>query len=344
MTNDYSDGARWRAMRMFEETEARERRRLAGELVKRRLVPSSVSSDHDPLDSAIRYLTTFSKLFQQQMADLKCSYPNAGPKLLSETFALLVISDHDQEAAERSFRIRKAEQKAKQAAPTKAKPAGRIIRKEFQQRTIPVPKPGEGRDEFFDRCREELGETGEGEDSIDEQCELAWARRRAMAGQHKAAKDRGIWFTLSDENPDRMGDVVLQNWDLRAFLKNPVALFGHRSDFLVGRWEGLEVRDRALVGKLILAPKGVSPRLDEIIALTEQNFLKTVSVGFRAIKSRPRKDANGAVVGTTFEEQELIEVSLTPTPANPQALAIARQLGVSRDTMSLVFKEARHGR
>jgi HK97 family phage prohead protease len=327
-----------RQLKLYEEAERFERRRLAGELVKRRLVPSSVSRDPDPLASAVSYLVLRGG-WEQQMADLKRSYPGAGPKLLAETMALFVITEHDHEAAERSFRLREAERKAKQSAQTtKAKPAGRIIRKEFHQRTIPVPQPGETRTEFETRCIEELVEDGEDQDAAEQACELAWARRRATAVS-KAA-DAGIPFVISTEDVDRAGDVIIQRgWRLESFKANAPCLFAHLNDFVVGRWSAVHVAGKALLGTLHLAPEGISDRVTEVVRLVAHGLLRSVSVGFHCLRSSPRRSADGAIVGTTFEEQDLIEVSLTPTPCNPHALAVARSLGVSRDTMNLVFRQ-----
>jgi HK97 family phage prohead protease len=272
------------------------------------------------------------------MADLKRSYPGAGIKRLAEALALVAITEYDQEAADRSFRLRKAEQKAK-TQTTKAKPTG-IIRKEFHRSSI-LPQPGESRDEFFDRCREELVEAGEDEDSVDEQCELAWAarRRRAMPAGQKAA-DAGIPFVLSTEDPDRAGDVIIQRgWRLESFAKNSPCLFAHRNDFVVGRWSGVRVAGKSLLGTLHLAPEGISDRVTEVVRLVSHGLLRSVSVGFLSRKSSPRKDATGAIVGTTFEAQDLIEVSLTPVPCNPSCLAIARSLNTSPDIMALVFRQ-----
>jgi hypothetical protein len=46
-------------------------------------------------------------------------------------------------------------------------------------------------------------------------------------------------------------------------------------------------------------------------------------------------------VGSIFVKQELVETSLVAIPANPNALAIAKSLGISQGTRKLVFAE--HG-
>jgi len=143
-------------------------------------------------------------------------------------------------------------------------------------------------------------------------------------------------YILSDATVDRYGDVVDSNgWVLDNFNKNPIALFNHNSDFPIGRWKNIRVTDGALRGHLELAPQGTSPRIDEIRALIECGVLRAVSVGFMPLESGPRK-SNGTS-GNAYTKQELVETSLVSVPANPNALAVAKSLKVSDDTMKLVF-------
>jgi HK97 family phage prohead protease/HK97 family phage major capsid protein len=123
---------------------------------------------------------------------------------------------------------------------------------------------------------------------------------------------------------------------LENFRKNPIALFGHRSDFPIGKWKNLRVDDKQLKGHLQLAPKGTSDRIDEIRKLVEAGILQAVSVGFRPIEHSDRK---GTKFGTTFTKCELVETSLVSVPANPNALAVAKSLNVSNATLSMVFGE-----
>ena len=159
--------------------------------------------------------------------------------------------------------------------------------------------------------------------------------RKARASNDAAAS---LDFVLSDETPDRMGDVIrIDGWQLDNFRKNPIALFGHRADFPIGTWSRLRVEDGALRGLLTLAPQGTSSRIDEIRRLVEANILRAVSVGFSPIESRPRgADAPGGIL---FEKQELVETSLVAIPANPNALVAAKSLGISEETRRVVFAE-----
>lgn len=154
--------------------------------------------------------------------------------------------------------------------------------------------------------------------------------------KERSSETGGMDFVLSDESRDRMGDVIrADGWELTNFRKNPIALFGHRSDFPIGKWKDLRVEKKRLVGTLELAPEGTSPRIDEINKLVRGGFLKAVSVGFRELESRPF--GNDFRDGMEFLRQELVETSVVSVPANPNALQIAKSLGISNEVRALVF-------
>jgi len=149
----------------------------------------------------------------------------------------------------------------------------------------------------------------------------------------------GPEFVLSDATVDRYGDIVEpEGWDLSWFKSNPIALFGHDSKFPIGNWENVRVEGQKLLGRLKLAARGTSARIDELISLVEQGVLRAVSVGFIPRKSEPI-DADKPYNGTRFLEQELIETSLVPVPANPAAIQVAKSLNVSPEIMTLAFGE-----
>jgi HK97 family phage prohead protease/HK97 family phage major capsid protein len=138
-----------------------------------------------------------------------------------------------------------------------------------------------------------------------------------------------------------MGDIIqADGWDVANFSKNPIALFNHNPSFPIGRWQDLKVDKGALRGKLIMAPAGTSNRIDEIRKLIDAGILRAVSVGFRDIESVPL-DKKNPFSGVRFLKAELVETSLVSVPANPNALAISKSLGISPETMEFVFAE--HG-
>ena len=149
----------------------------------------------------------------------------------------------------------------------------------------------------------------------------------------------GLEFVLSDATVDRYGDIVeAEGWDLRNFRKNPIALFGHSSAFPIGTWENVRVDGGRLVARLKLAARGTSARLDELISLVEQRILRAVSVGFRPIEAEPI-DPKHPYGGQRYRRQELLETSLVSVPANPAAVALAKSLNLSDETITLAFGE-----
>jgi HK97 family phage prohead protease/HK97 family phage major capsid protein len=154
-----------------------------------------------------------------------------------------------------------------------------------------------------------------------------------------SAKADGLDFVLSDETPDRYGDVIsAEGWQLGNFKRNPIALFGHNSSFPIGSWKDLHVENGALRGHLQLAPAGTSERIDELRKLVEAGILKAVSVGFLPIEKKTMDETADAYFGPfKYLKQELIETSLVSIPANPNALAVAKNLNVSDATLQMVF-------
>jgi HK97 family phage major capsid protein/HK97 family phage prohead protease len=149
--------------------------------------------------------------------------------------------------------------------------------------------------------------------------------------------DNPFEFVMSDESVDRMGDVIEQDgWELGNFQKNPIALFGHSAGFPIGKWHDVAVKDGQLRGRLELMP-AVSDRLREIQAAVAAGVLRAVSVGFRPMDMEPLEGSKDG--GYRFTKSELVECSLVSVPANPNALSIAKAIGLSRDTQRLIFGE-----
>tara|TARA_R110000868_G_scaffold90497_1_gene251156 strand:+ start:46 stop:624 length:579 start_codon:yes stop_codon:yes gene_type:complete len=141
-------------------------------------------------------------------------------------------------------------------------------------------------------------------------------------------------FVLSDESVDRMGDVIrADGWDLRQFKANPIALFGHSHDQILGVWENVRIEGKKLMGSLRLAKPGTSPLIDTVRSLLEQKILKSVSVGFQPIEATPRKSG-----GYDFTKSALHEVSVVAVPANPNAVAVAKAL--SPEVAKLLFVQS----
>src|SRR6516164_4133886 len=148
-------------------------------------------------------------------------------------------------------------------------PSGKQVKQDM------LPDDDESYEDFMDRC---------GEVYDDDVCDLIWQDNMTLGGDvrhktHTSQTVSGFDFVLSDETPDRLGDIIMAGgWDLTNFKKNPVALWGHRSDMPpIGLWHDLRIDGSALRGRLELAPVGTSDRIDEIRKLVDAGILKAVS-------------------------------------------------------------------
>lgn len=134
--------------------------------------------------------------------------------------------------------------------------------------------------------------------------------------------DDPLLFRMTDATIDRMGERVLPSGaDLKEFRKNPMALWGHSSDFPIGTWQDIKKTATEITGRLKFAAKGSSPIIDELRTLVEQRVLRAVSIGFMSDKAGPADDDP-----KIFEHKKwtLLECSLVSIPANPNALAIVK--------------------
>lgn len=141
------------------------------------------------------------------------------------------------------------------------------------------------------------------------------------------ARQRPVYrFTLSTAAIDRERDTVrVEGWKLSAYRRNPVVLWAH--DYrLPPLGQSVEL-PKAKDGKLVAGVRfdsDVSELARVVAALVDRGTLRACSVGFRPLK-HVRNDER---MGYDFEEQELLEWSIVPVPANPEALAEAKHAGV----------------
>ena len=145
----------------------------------------------------------------------------------------------------------------------------------------------------------------------------------------KEISERTLAFTISTETVDRMGDSVsAAGWKLDQYKRNPVVLWAHDSSALpVGKASNIKVKDGALKANVEFTPQGQVPLNDTILSLYKGGFLSATSVGFLPLKYTFSSDATRGG-GMDFLEQELLEFSLVPIPANPDALMQGKRVGI----------------
>ena len=150
---------------------------------------------------------------------------------------------------------------------------------------------------------------------------------RSMYVREVRADSREADFTLSTDATDRFGEVVEQVWQLDNFLRNPVALYAHDShDLPIGQWKSVGVVDGELRGTLVFASERANPKAEQVFQSVREGTLRAVSVGFYPHSTR--WEMRGDRETLILSENELLEGSVTPIPANPEALQRMRQRAI----------------
>ncbi|QKD04265.1 HK97 family phage prohead protease [Mesorhizobium loti] len=154
-------------------------------------------------------------------------------------------------------------------------------------------------------------------------------RVTARAMPDASAVSRKVRYVLSDGSVDRMSDTINPNgWQLDEIRRNPVVLFGHKSDEPpIGKLSGLQVVGGKLIGDVEFADAETYAFADTIFRLVKGGYLRAGSVGFVPIEWKFTTDQSRKG-GVDFLKQQLLEFSVTPVPANPNALSDARSKGL----------------
>ena len=143
----------------------------------------------------------------------------------------------------------------------------------------------------------------------------------------EGAGERRKLFTISTEAVDRERDTInLQGWQLDAYRKNPVVLWGHNSYMPpIGRTVDIGTVAGALKAVVEFVPADmplVGEEADMIFRMCDAGFLSACSVGFRPLKfetAKDRMDDDDWWPPVNFIEQELLEWSVVTVPANGDA-------------------------
>ncbi|NEI70965.1 hypothetical protein GR212_15380 [Rhizobium lusitanum] len=140
---------------------------------------------------------------------------------------------------------------------------------------------------------------------------------------------RSARFIMSTENVDRYRDIVVQNGiDTTNFEANPQGLLFHNSRaWPIGNWSAvtkvLSGRPKRTEGVLNFLPEGTDEDADRAARHVKAGSIRTVSIGFIPDWNEvdfildEDEDWTG---GFRFNKCELIECSLVPIPAQPDAL------------------------
>ena len=139
-------------------------------------------------------------------------------------------------------------------------------------------------------------------------------------------ENKSVTFTISDNQPDRMGEVVDQStWNFKDYLKNPIVLWGHDPDDaenVLGQATALNVAtDGSHTEATLCFATDINPKAKMVFDMIVAGILRTVSVGFINHSFEVEEDV------PMLRDNELLEISVVPIPANPRAIALSYKEG-----------------
>jgi len=144
----------------------------------------------------------------------------------------------------------------------------------------------------------------------------------------------------STADVDRYGEVVDQSsWDLKHFKQNPVILWAHNLTMgedrpPIGKATKVKVENGQLVFNIQFDM--ADPFAADIYRKYKEGYLNAFSVGFISHKVQRSTDNEDNVV---LMDNELLELSAVPVPANPKALNQLRARSFSVRSWSSMVKE-----
>lgn len=149
------------------------------------------------------------------------------------------------------------------------------------------------------------------------------ARVKAEGGE-----SRKVAITISTKALDRHRDTVDPlGIDLANYEKNPVVLWAHaHNQPPIARSVSLKANSKALRSVAEFMPAEISAFADSIFQMVSGGWLNAASIGFLPAQNGYEYDPER--MGYDFVKTELLEYSIVPVPANPQALVNAKAAGV----------------
>lgn len=146
------------------------------------------------------------------------------------------------------------------------------------------------------------------------------------------SSDRSLTFTISTPSVDRQSDTVsVDGWDFANYMKNPVMLWAHNYSMLpIAAANKVWKYGTSIKSSVDFVPADmpvIGPFADAVFQMYKGGFLNATSVGFLPTKWNWSED-EARPYGIDFTEQELLEFSAVPVPANPEALMSAKSAGI----------------
>lgn len=163
--------------------------------------------------------------------------------------------------------------------------------------------------------------------------DAASAQKRAVLAPPSSldVANRTCEFVASTTTIDSHGTIVLQNWRLDRYRKNPVILWAHDDDDPpIGTGE-VRIEDGQLIVKVHFAEG--TECAETCWMLVQQGVLRGVSVCFMPEKYSFQEVGDRSVL--VYDAPELLEISLVSIPSNPDSLARSAPLPTQADSTAM---------
>lgn len=135
-------------------------------------------------------------------------------------------------------------------------------------------------------------------------------------------ESKTVRFKISDDKPDRMGEIVKQDFDLTSYKANPIILWGHdpsEPENVLGTGS-VEVGLSESYADISFA-SDINSKAALVWEMVKAGVLRCVSVGFIPHSYEMEDDT------PVLAQNELLEISIVPIPANPRAIALSYKAG-----------------
>jgi HK97 family phage prohead protease len=137
---------------------------------------------------------------------------------------------------------------------------------------------------------------------------------------------KSVTFVISTNEEDRYGEVLDQKtWNFKSYLKNPLVLWGHDPDEpenVLGTASSLKIaEDGSNTTAILTFDSEINPKAELVFNQIRKGTLRTVSVGFINHSFEIDQDI------PVLKDNELLEISVVPIPANSGAIALGMKSG-----------------
>lgn len=135
---------------------------------------------------------------------------------------------------------------------------------------------------------------------------------------------------------DRVSDVVLPEAfaeTLPGYMENPVLLFQHNWDIVIGKILSASIDEKGLKIKAYISQ---AADCDDIRTKVKERILRTFSIGYNELDA----DFNEATKTNVIKKLELLEISIVTIPANTMATFVPIEQPIEDDVQTTSGKQA----